>query len=352
MYKLKFIFHSIKINNKMKNILITGGCGFIGKNLIIHLLSSQNINKIICIDDFSSSKEDEFVTFLKKHNNQGKIVQYIGDICDINFLNDVLSIININYKIIDIDEIYHLACIASPIIYKQYPLKTLDTGYIGTRNILDIAVLYKSKMLYTSTSEVYGDAEQSPQKETYYGNVNSYGCRSCYDEGKRIGESLCYTYRHKFNANIRIARIFNTYGPHMMIDDGRIITEVIKNLMNDTAVTIFGDGKQTRSICMVDDTVQMLMKLMESDYKDPVNIGNDVELSVIDIAKTIERVYKNIVKHDSFSLKIEYLPLTQNDPLQRKPDLTLNKEVLGTHEYIKIEDGIKKTIEYFLEMKN
>lgn len=331
----------------MKNILITGGCGFIGKNLIIHLLSTQNenINKLICIDNFSSSREDEFNLFLEKYNKENKILLFTGDICNKEFLNNLLT-----YHIpFSIHEIYHLACIASPIIYKQFPLETLNTGYIGTKNILDIAVLYKAKLLYSSTSEVYGDAEQSPQKETYYGNVNSYGCRSCYDEGKRIGEALCYTYRHKYNADIRIARIFNTYGPHMMIDDGRIITEVIKNLINDTTVTIFGDGTQTRSICMVDDTVKMLIDLMNSDYKDPINIGNNIELSVNEIAHTIESVYKKIKNDDNIELKVEYLPLTQNDPLQRKPDLRLNEEVLGRRDYVIMKDGIKKTIEYFLE---
>lgn len=333
----------------MKNIIITGGCGFIGKNLIVHLLSTQDINKIICIDNFSSSNESEFIQFMKKYNKDDKIVVCTGNICDINFMSDVIKMINSKYIISKIDEIYHLASIASPIIYKQFPLETLDTGYVGMKNMLDIAKYYQSKILFSSTSEVYGDAEQSPQKETYYGNVNSYGCRSCYDESKRIGEALCYTYRHKYNLDIRIARIFNTYGPHMMIDDGRIITEVIKNLMNDTVVTIFGDGNQTRSICMVDDTVKMLIKLMESDFMEPLNIGNDIEMSVNDIAKTIEKVYRNILKND-IQLKIQYLPLTQNDPLQRKPDLTLNKEILGKHQYISIEDGIKKTIEHFLNI--
>jgi UDP-glucuronate decarboxylase len=334
----------------MKNIIITGGCGFIGKNLIIRLLSTQDINRIICIDNFSSSREDDFIKYMKKYNKDNKITLCTGDICDINFMNDVVRMITCEYHISNIDEIYHLASIASPVIYKQYPLETLNTGFIGMTNMLDLAKFYQSKILFSSTSEVYGDAEQSPQKETYYGNVNSYGCRSCYDESKRIGEALCYTYRHKYNLDIRIARIFNTYGPHMMIDDGRIITEVIKSLMNDTAVTIFGDGKQTRSICMVDDTVEMLIKLMDSDFMDPVNIGNDIEMSVNDIARTIENVYRNILNNDNIKLKIEHLPLTQNDPLQRKPDLTLNKEVLGEHKYVLIEDGIKKTIEYFLNI--
>ena len=324
----------------MKNILITGWCGFIGKNLIIHLLLHCDINKIVCVDNFSSSKEEHFIVFLKKYDILNRVTYYNGDICDKQFLNKIIE------RIDRIDEIYHLASIASPIIYKQFPLETLDTGYTGTKNMLEIAKFFNAKILFSSTSEIYGDAECSPQNETYYGNVNSYGCRSCYDESKRIGEALCYTYKNKYNLDIRIARIFNTYGPHMMIDDGRIITEVVRCLMNNSIVSIFGDGKQTRSICMVEDTVKMLVKLMDTDYKDPVNIGNDIEMSVIDIVDTIERVYKKVTKKDVI-LQKQFLPLTQNDPLRRKPDLNLNKEILGDHEYISMEVGIEKTINYF-----
>jgi nucleoside-diphosphate-sugar epimerase len=344
-----------------KNIILTGGCGFIAKNLILDLLKREQdydneltkINKIICMDTFISSSETSFFTFLQQikiligEEGIDKIHLYKIDISDTMRFKSAIVNLEEKFDIYKIDEIYHLASIASPVLYKQYPLETMDCGYIGTKNVLEIAKTHGAKVLFCSTSEVYGDAEQSPQKESYYGNVNSFGVRSSYDESKRIAEALCYTYINKYKVDVKIARIFNTYGPYMMLNDGRIVTECIKSLMLGTVLNIFGDGQQTRSICNVDDTVDMLIKLMDSKCNEPVNIGNNIELTVNDIVKTIEKVYQESIDKSKY-LKIQYLPLTQNDPLQRRPDLSFNKEILGSREYVSIEEGIRKTILHFL----
>jgi nucleoside-diphosphate-sugar epimerase len=248
---------------------------------------------------------------------------------------------------IKIDEIYHLASLASPPFYKKYPLETLDVGYIGTKNMLNLAKKYNAKLLFASTSEVYGDALISPQHENYYGNVNSFGERSCYDESKRVAEALCYTYLKSYGVDVKIARIFNTYGPHMLLNDGRIITEVVKHLKNDTTLTIYGDGNQTRSCCFVQDTVRMLVKLMTSYINEPVNIGNNQERTINETVDMIENVWNEMFK-TNIKVKREYKELTQNDPLQRKPCLKFNKQVLGENEYTSFEDGIKETIKYFI----
>lgn len=259
-----------------------------------------------------------------------------------------------------INEIYHLASLASPPFYKKYPIDTMDVGYIGTKLMLEIAKRYNAKLLFSSTSEVYGDPSISPQNENYYGNVNSFGARSSYDESKRIAEALCYTYIKEYKLDVKIARIFNSYGPEMMLNDGRIITEVIRHLMNNTTLTIYGDGQQTRSCCYIDDTVDMLVRLMASDTNTPVNIGNDKELTVNDIINIIEKVYNEYIdsldigwgydeNQEKLSIKKEYVPLTQNDPLQRKPCLKMNKQVLGETKYTSFEEGILNTIKYFFQ---
>jgi UDP-glucuronate decarboxylase len=247
-----------------------------------------------------------------------------------------------------INEIYHLASLASPVAYKKYPLKTLDTGYIGTKNMLDLAYHYNSKLLLASTSEIYGDAQVSPQNESYYGNVNSFGCRGCYDESKRVAEALCYTYLNEYKLDIKIARIFNTYGPHMTIDDGRIVTQTIKSLINNTELTIYGDGNQTRSCVFVDDTVDMLVRLMTSDCNIPVNIGNNEERSINETVDTIEKVYQEHFDKEC-KLKRNYVKLTQDDPLKRCPCLKLNKEILGETKYTSFEEGVKEMIKYFVD---
>lgn len=330
----------------MKNILITGGGGFIGKNLIEEFLKDELIDNIIVLDNFITSDRREFMKFIIISD---KIIPYICDITSLTpnnlSLNNFLKFLY-DCNITTIDEIYHLASLASPPFYKKYPIETLDVGYMGTKNMLELAKKFNSKFLFASTSEVYGDALISPQHENYYGNVNSFGERSCYDESKRVAESLCYTYIQLYNMDVKIARIFNTYGPHMLLTDGRIITEVIRHLKNNTTLSIYGDGNQTRSCCYVQDTVNMLMKLMESDCNEPVNIGNNEERTINETVKIIEEVWNDLF-NTNIKVTKEYKTLTQNDPLQRQPCLKLNKKVLGEMNYTSFTDGIKKCIEYF-----
>jgi nucleoside-diphosphate-sugar epimerase len=334
-----------------KNILITGGGGMIGKNLIKYLLNDSTVEKIMVFDNFITSNDDDFQKFKNKYDTESKVLLFAYDITDVKSM----TFVKLNFPF---DEIYHLASLASPIFYKKFPLETLDVGYIGTKNILEIARYQNSKgvkftqnrnvkILFSSTSEVYGDAQVSPQHENYYGNVNCFGERSSYDESKRVAEALCYTYLKSYGVNVKIARIFNTYGPHMLLNDGRIITEVIRHLKNESTLTIYGDGEQTRSICYVKDTVDMLVKLMASDCNEPVNIGNNQERTINETVNMIEKVW-NEMFNDGTQLNRVYKPLTQNDPLQRKPCLEFNKQVLGEIEYTSFEEGIKETIKYFV----
>lgn len=329
-----------------KNILITGGAGMIGRNLIEELEKIKTTNKIIILDNFVTSNKQEFLSFIKKFP-ENMVLFYSYDITNsrmIDYLVDDLKDRNIS----NIDEIYHLASLASPPFYKKFPIETLDVGYIGTKNMLELAKKLNSKILFSSTSEVYGDALVSPQHENYYGNVNSFGERSCYDESKRVAEALCYTYLKSYGVDVKIARIFNTYGPHMLLNDGRIITEVIRHLKNGTTLTIYGDGEQTRSVCYVNDTVRMLVKLMASDCNEPVNIGNNQERTINETVNMIERVWNEMFNKEPRIVNRVYKPLTQNDPLQRKPCLKFNKQVLGEIEYTLFEEGIKETIKYFV----
>jgi len=322
----------------MKTILITGGGGFIGRNLIEQLIKFKTTSKIIVIDNFITSNKQEFIKFYRQYEDKVTFNAY--DITNYRVLEYILE----DTK--HVDEIYHLASLASPPFYKKYPLETLDVGYIGTKNMLELAKRYNAKLLFASTSEVYGDALVSPQYENYYGNVNSFGERSSYDESKRVAEALCYTYLKTYGVDVKIARIFNTYGPHMLLNDGRIITEVIRHLKNGTKLTIYGDGNQTRSCCYVKDTVKMLIKLMNSMINEPVNIGNNEERTINKTVDIIEKVW-NEMFNTNVEITREYKPLTQNDPLQRKPCLKFNKQVLGEIEYTTFKEGIKETITYF-----
>ncbi len=325
----------------MKHILISGGAGFIGINLIKYLLQNNDC-KIIVVDNFITSDKQKFISFRQQYA-EDQIILFEADICNID-LNTELAKMNIHR----VEEIYHLASLASPPAYKTYPIETLDVGYNGTKYLLHLArSIYNCKFLFASTSEVYGDALIAPQHEDYYGNVNPFGARSCYDESKRIGEALCYTFRHKYGVDVKVARIFNTYGPYMLLDDGSIITEVIKSLKQYKTLTIYGDGTQTRSYCYVGDTIAMLVKLMNSNVSVPVNIGNDNdEKTINDTADCIESIW-NDMYHINNKLNKMYKELTQNDPLQRRPCLKRNKQLLNEHKYTSFEDGIKKTIEYF-----
>ena len=308
----------------MKTILISGGCGFIGSNLCKKLIIN---NKIICVDNLNTG----FIKNIKEllSNNNFKYINH-------NIINPLLIEENI-------DEIYHLACPASPPKYQKDPIYTLKTIFIGTMNLLELAKEKNAKILYTSTSEIYGEPLISPQNEKYRGNVNTIGIRSCYDEGKRVGETLMIEYFNKYNINIKIARIFNTYGPNMDINDGRVITNFINQIIHNNDITVYGTGTQTRSFCYIDDQINGLVKLMESNYNLPINIGNPHEIKIIDLIYILFDIFNKDIKS-----KIVYKPLPSDDPTQRKPDITLAKEILGWEPKISLNEGLIKTIKYFL----
>lgn len=305
----------------MKTILIVGGCGFIGTNLCIRLLNENN--KIICVDNLYSSKikniescmNNENFTFIK-HN-----------------IIEPLSIDN------EIDEIYHLACPASPPIYQKDPVYTLKTNFIGTMNLLELARVKSAKILLTSTSEIYGEPLVSPQPETYRGNVNTIGIRSCYDEGKRIAETLFMDYHNKYNIQTRIVRIFNTYGPYMDICDGRVITNFISQILNCEPITIYGNGRQTRSFQYIDDLLDGMIKLMASEYIYPINIGNPNEITINQLATILSELTCN-------ELKIINKPLPLDDPTNRNPNIELAKKILNWEPQVELRTGLIKTINY------
>jgi len=339
-----------------KCVLITGGAGFLGTNLINKFVIENYVKKIIIVDNFITGQKNNIIKL-----NQDEIFQKLKkafsinieliecDICDFEKLNNLIL-----QKHEFIDEIYHMASLASPPFYRKYPLETLDVGYIGTKNILELCKIYnnrrKCKLMYTSTSEVYGDAKEHPQNENYYGNVNCYGSRSCYDCSKRIGETLIYTYRELYNLDTRIVRIFNTYGPYMNLNDGRIVTEIIKAKLLDTELNIFGNGKQTRSLSYVDNTLNLMMFVMNSEYTSPVNIGDDEELNINDLVQVI----KNLNTKNSYltnEIKVRYTEIDKDDPKVRKPDLSLISNIIKLnglkYNKINLDSRLLKTIEFF-----
>jgi len=309
-----------------KTIVITGGAGFIGSNLCRVLLQDEN-NIVICVDNFYSSSKDNISELLVNQN-------FILIEEDINNK----SILNI--PITNIDEIYHLACPASPKLYQKEPIYTLDTNYIGTKNILELARIHNSKILLASTSEIYGDPLVDEQCEEYWGNVNSYGPRSCYDEGKRIAETLFREYHMKYNLRTRIVRIFNTYGPYMDKNDGRVVSNFINQALEGKFITLYGDGLQTRSFCYISDLLSGIMLLMASEINEPINIGNPNEMSMIDLAE-------HVVKLTNSHSKIIYLDLPKDDPKRRKPSIKKAKELLNWEPVINISKGLYKTITYY-----
>jgi UDP-glucuronate decarboxylase len=312
----------------MKTILVTGGAGFIGSNLCKRLLDDGN--QVTCLDNFYSSDSTNISEFL---NNPNFTFVY----------HNVVEpmIIKNNF-----DEIYHLACPASPKQYQKDPIFTLDTNYLGSKNILEFALTRNSRVLLSSTSEVYGDPLIHPQPETYWGNVNPNGIRSCYDEGKRVAETLMFDYHRKYNIPIKIARIFNTYGPKMDKDDGRVISNFINQAIENRPITIYGDGSQTRSFCYVDDMVIGLILLMESDnsISYPINIGNPNELSIQEIAKLIIEL-TNSRSHLVFST------LPSDDPKIRKPDINKAIKQLKWNPVTELNFGLMNTINYFKELE-
>ena len=318
----------------MKKILITGGAGFIGSNLCCYLISNFSDVYVICIDNMITGSIDNIRELLYPQHPRFKLI-----------VNDINN--SLNYVLSDekIDEIYHLASIASPEKYKKYSMETLLTSINGTQRVLECCLKNNSKMLFTSTSEVYGDPLILPQPEEYNGNVNTVGERSCYDEGKRVAETLIYEYRKKYNLNIKIARLFNTYGPKMDLYDGRVITNFIKEIKNDRPVQIYGDGSQTRSFCYIDDMILGLVSFMslEENVYFPVNIGNpDCEFTMNELVS----IFKTII---SKNIDIQYLPKTQDDPMCRKPVIDKAKKLFNFKCETNLHDGLKKLWYYFSE---
>ncbi len=305
----------------MKNILVTGGAGFIGSHLCEKLLKEGN--HILCLDNFFTGSR--------------KNVEHLLDDREFELIrHDIIEPI-----ILEVDEIYNLACPASPVHYQYNAIKTIKTNVLGVTNMLDLADETKARILQASTSEVYGDPVVHPQREDYWGNVNPIGLRSCYDEGKRVAEALMMDYHRQHNVDIRIIRIFNTYGPRMAQNDGRVVSNFIIQALKNDDITIYGDGSQTRSFCYVDDLVRGMITLMNTeDFMGPVNVGNDGEYTILELAKMI------IELSDSKS-KIVFRPLPSDDPTQRRPDLTLAKEKLNYEPTVHVKDGLLKTIEYF-----
>lgn len=327
----------------MKTVLIAGGAGFLGFNLIKYLLCK--VEKIIVIDNYITGNETNLKKFIETSKYCNQIDIYNRDICD----TDLYEMLIHKYK--KINEIYHFASLASPKFYKKYPLHTLDVGYVGSRNLLELALHYTKngidcKILLASTSEIYGDPDISPQNENYYGNVNTYGERSSYDESKRVAEALFYTYKNKWNVETRIVRIFNTFGPYMNLNDGRIVTEVIRCLLTGETLTIYGNGEQTRSLCYVEDTIDMIVKIMNGVETSPINVGNNIEISVNEIVEKIKHLY-NLYYINDLPLKIQYINIDKDDPKIRNPCLIKNNSTIGKRKYTSLDIGLLKTIEFF-----
>jgi len=309
----------------MKNILVTGGAGFVGSHLCDHLVKDANV---VCVDNMITGNMENI-----KHLENNKQFKFVNmDICDPE-LPKVLSA----YKF---DRIYNMASPASPIDYMEYPIETLLTGSAGVKNLLDLAVKDKARMLIASTSEVYGDPLEHPQKEEYWGNVNPIGLRSCYDEAKRFMEALTMAYKRKKNADIRICRIFNTYGPRMRLADGRVVPNFISQAIKGKDITVYGDGDQTRSFCYVSDLVEGIVRLMESSVDTPVNLGNPSERSIMDFAN-------DVISMLGSKSKIKKLPPFPDDPRKRKPDITKAKKFLSWEPKVDFKVGMQATIEYF-----
>jgi UDP-glucuronate decarboxylase len=309
----------------MKKVLITGGAGFIGSHLCERLLNDGN--EVICLDNFFTGSKDNIIHLM--NNPYFEVIRH-----------DIEEPI-----LLEVDEIYHLASPASPIHYQKDPVKTVKTNVMGAINVLDIAKRTSARVLLASTSEVYGDPEIHPQVEEYRGNVNPIGPRACYDEGKRCAETLFFDYYREYGVDIRVIRIFNTYGPRMAVNDGRVVSNFIIQALKNEDITIYGDGSQTRSFQYVDDLINGMIKMMKSDYIGPINIGNPDEFTILDLAKKVI----DLINSKS---KIIFKPLPQDDPKKRRPDITKAKKYLNWEPKVKLEDGLKNTIEYFKRVIN
>ena len=306
----------------MKRILVTGGAGFLGRHLCQHLLKIGH--EVICVDNFFTGTKQNIVDLLD--NPYFEVIRH--DICFPLY--------------IEVDEIYNLACPASPIHYQHDPVQTTKTSVHGAINMLGLAKRIKARILQASTSEVYGDPDVHPQKESYWGNVNQIGLRSCYDEGKRCAETLFFDYNRQHNLSIKVVRIFNTYGPFMQPNDGRVISNFIVQALSNEPITIYGDGEQTRSFCYVDDLIDGFVRMMDTpdDFTGPVNMGNPGEF-------TIRQLAEKVIDMTGSRSELVFHPLPSDDPRQRCPDISLAKEVLGWEPKIRLEEGLVNTISYF-----
>jgi UDP-glucuronate decarboxylase len=307
----------------MAKILVTGGAGFIGSHLCDYLLKKGD--DVLCVDNLFSGNKDNI-----RHLLGNPFFEFIR--------HDI-----IHPFFVEVDQIYHLACPASPVHYQYNPIKTIKTNVMGTINMLGLAKRVKAKILLASTSEVYGDPKLHPQPETYWGNVNPIGLRSCYDEGKRVAEALMMDYHRQNHVDIRIVRIFNTYGPRMAIDDGRVISNFIIQALKKEDITIYGDGAQTRSFCYVSDLIEGIVRVTEmNDFIGPINLGNPTELTILELANKILSITKS-------QSRIIFKPLPSDDPNRRCPDITIAKKVLNWEPEVSLDNGLKRTIEYFEE---
>jgi len=306
----------------MKRILVTGGAGFLGSHLCKKLLAERN--EVICVDNFYTGNKTNILPLLS--NPYFEVIRH-----DITFP-----------LYLEVDEIYNLACPASPIHYQNDPVQTTKTSVHGAINMLGLAKRLGIKILQASTSEVYGDPDVHPQKENYWGNVNPIGIRSCYDEGKRAAETLFFDYLRQHKLEIKVMRIFNTYGPNMHPNDGRVVSNFIVQALNNIDITIFGDGQQTRSFCYVDDLIEGMVRFMKtsSEVTGPINIGNPNEFSILKLAN-------KVIELTNSKSKITFKSLPKDDPSQRKPDITIAKNQLDWKPHVQLEEGLLKTIEYF-----
>jgi UDP-glucuronate decarboxylase len=302
-------------------VLVTGGAGFLGSFLCEKLLKSGH--SVICADNFYTGRNKNIVHLM--NNKNFEVIRH-----------DIIEPL-----LVEVDWIFNLACPASPVHYQANPIKTIKTNFLGAYNVLGLAKRLQARVFQASTSEIYGDPLEHPQKETYWGNVNSVGLRSCYDEGKRIAESLFMDYHRQNKTDIRIVRIFNTYGPRMLANDGRVVSNFIVQALKNKDITVYGDGEQTRSFCYVDDLIEGFLKMMGNDsFIGPVNLGNPEEFKISELAKIIIGITNS-------SSKIIREKSPSDDPLRRKPDITLAREKLGWEPKVNLLDGLKKTIAYF-----
>lgn len=310
----------------MKRILVTGGAGFLGSHLCEKLLNEGH--EVLCIDNFYTGRRSNIVSFIQ--NPYFELMRH--DICFPLY--------------VEVDEIYNLACPASPIHYQFDPVQTTKTSVHGAINMLGLAKRVKAKIFQASTSEVYGDPQVHPQPESYWGHVNPVGLRSCYDEGKRCAETLFFDYYRQHKLKIKVARIFNTYGPRMRPDDGRVVSNFIMQALNGKSITVYGKGKQTRSFCYVDDMIDGFIKLMNSpdDVTGPVNLGNPVEFTILELAHKVIELTRS-------KSRIIFKPLPHDDPVQRQPKIALAQKALKWKPAVNLEDGLKETIDYFRHLK-